>query len=284
MATGRHPRPSSPSFNTSSAITSQSLSLSSSNPTDHSLQTPLRRTHSQQQQQQQITLSYTSQPNPTPTDPSVSRNLTSVPTSSPRGVGRTASTALPDDTTSTSDLPSRPRKRPRLHPSDREETNMKFEGSATPERAASPELREANGSGSAIVKNGIVKETNGVSSSSRNGTTTNGSRFSDVFFGHSRQEVTRLMIQAMNDLGYTYVTFVFLFASCMLMISGELLRHYPENLDLAQNHRTSPTFETLSYRETGKMLNFILQTFPSRRTPHSNRLYSSSESKSSWKL
>jgi hypothetical protein len=83
---------------------------------------------------------------------------------------------------------------------------MKFESStASSDQPASPEMREANGTSSlSIVKNGIVKETNGVSSATKNGATANGSRFSDVFFGHSRQEVTRLMIQAMDDLGYSY--------------------------------------------------------------------------------
>jgi hypothetical protein len=84
---------------------------------------------------------------------------------------------------------------------------MKFEGSTPTDMAESSNLHDSNGTSSQTVKNGIVKETtNGVSSSlNGNGAAVrNGSRFSDQFFGHSREEVTRLMIQALNDLGYRY--------------------------------------------------------------------------------
>jgi len=82
---------------------------------------------------------------------------------------------------------------------------MKFEGSTPVDTAESSNLHDSNGTGTQTVKNGILKETtNGVSSAlNGNGATVrNGSRFSDQFFGHSREEVTRLMIQALNDLGY----------------------------------------------------------------------------------
>ena len=82
---------------------------------------------------------------------------------------------------------------------------MKFESSTPTDMAESPNLHDSNGTGSQSVKNGILKETtNGVSSSlNGNGTTVrNSARFSDQFFGHSREEVTRLIIQALNDLGY----------------------------------------------------------------------------------
>jgi WD repeat-containing protein 26 len=81
---------------------------------------------------------------------------------------------------------------------------MKYESSTSADLGESTDLHESNGTGSANVKNGIIKETtNGVTSIfAGNGAVRNGSQMSDQFFGHSREEVTRLMIQALNDLGY----------------------------------------------------------------------------------
>ena len=81
---------------------------------------------------------------------------------------------------------------------------MKYESSTSTDLGESADLHESNGTSSTNVKNGIIKETtNGVASSfAGNGEVRNGSRLSDQFFGHSREEVTRLMIQALNDLGY----------------------------------------------------------------------------------
>lgn len=83
---------------------------------------------------------------------------------------------------------------------------MKFESSTSQDLAESSDLRESNGSSSPTIKNGVVKETTNGVSPTYNGTgaVRNGSRFNDQFFGHSREEVARLMIQALNDLGYTY--------------------------------------------------------------------------------
>ena len=80
---------------------------------------------------------------------------------------------------------------------------MKFEGSTSSD-VGDNDLRESNGINTAAVKNGLLKETsNGVSPSfTENGMVQNGSRVDDNFFGHSREEVTRLVIQALNDLGY----------------------------------------------------------------------------------
>ena len=81
---------------------------------------------------------------------------------------------------------------------------MKFESSTSTDLGESSDLHESNGTSSGNIKNGFSKEaTNGVSSSFvGNGAIKNGSRPSDQFFGHSREEVTRLMMQALNDLGY----------------------------------------------------------------------------------
>jgi WD repeat-containing protein 26 len=82
---------------------------------------------------------------------------------------------------------------------------MKFESSTSTDLGESSDLHDSNGTNSGNVKNGIIKEaTNGVSSTFvGNGAVKNGSQLSDQFYGHSREEVTRLMIQALNDLGYT---------------------------------------------------------------------------------
>ena len=113
-------------------------------------------------------------------------------------LSRSASTALRDDLSD----PPRPLKRPRLHSPDLDK-QMKFESLTEPS-----ELHESNGTSNSNVKNGIIKETtNGVSSSVvGNGAVKNGSRVNDQFFGHSREEVTRLIIQSLNDLGYKYAS------------------------------------------------------------------------------
>jgi WD repeat-containing protein 26 len=56
------------------------------------------------------------------------------------------------------------------------------------------------------VKNGITKDSaNGVAAPfATNGAVKTGAPLSDDFLGHSREEVTRLMIQALHDLGYSY--------------------------------------------------------------------------------
>ena len=83
---------------------------------------------------------------------------------------------------------------------------MKFDNNTSTDAGESPDTHESNGNTVASTKNGILKETtNGVSSGFGNGAVRNGSHQNDRFFGHSRQEVTRLMIQALNDLGYSYV-------------------------------------------------------------------------------
>jgi hypothetical protein len=79
---------------------------------------------------------------------------------------------------------------------------MKFDNTASIDVADNPD-GHSNGNTS-TVRNGIAKETNGVST---NGAIHNGDLGED-FFGHDRQEVTRLMIQALNDLGYTYTLFL----------------------------------------------------------------------------
>lgn len=179
MATGRQSRHSSPSPS-SSAVSSASLSLSGALPLIHQ--------H-------------------TPTQPplvssTVPGNLSSqiLPSSGSSGVSRTASVALHDEPTES----PRPRKRPRLQVSDLD-NSMKFDNTASTDAGESSEVHESNGNSVANTKNGIMKETtNGVSSGFGNGAVRNGSHQSDRFFGHSRQEVTRLMIQTLNDLGYSY--------------------------------------------------------------------------------
>jgi hypothetical protein len=81
---------------------------------------------------------------------------------------------------------------------------MKFESSTPIDNNDNAGLHEPNGTSVNTLKNGIVKEsTNGVSSPLLgNGALRNDSPLDDHFFGHSREEVTRLMIQTLNDLGY----------------------------------------------------------------------------------
>jgi len=127
-----------------------------------------------------------------------------LPSAGSAGLNRSASTALRDDPP---DSP-RPRKRPRLtttSTSDLEST-MKYEADSSTDVGEPSDTRESNGNDSKNVRNGKVKfeSSNGVSSAvNGHGNVKNGSRPSDRFFGHSRQEVTRLIIQALNDLGYS---------------------------------------------------------------------------------
>ena len=187
MATGRHSPHSSPSLAVSTTTPSSTPPPLSTN-TTITVTSPVIR----------------QQPNPLqhilPPSSAIGEPFARISTSSgSSAVSRSASTALRDD------LPDspRPRKRPRLQSSDRE-TQMKFESSTSTDLGESSELLESNGTSSGNVRNGIIKEaTNGVSSSFvGNGAIKNGSRPSDQFFGHSREEVTRLMMQALNDLGY----------------------------------------------------------------------------------
>ena len=61
----------------------------------------------------------------------------------------------------------------------------------------------ANGSSPATQKNGISTSTNGHSSPHQNGLSTSLARSrSSEFYGHDREEVTRLLIQGLGDLGY----------------------------------------------------------------------------------
>ena len=85
---------------------------------------------------------------------------------------------------------------------------MKFDSTTSADVDEAPNMTESNGSASPSAKNGILKDaTNGVSSSfAGNGAFRNGSHQNDRFFGHSRQEVTRLIIQTLNDLGYSYLS------------------------------------------------------------------------------
>lgn len=81
---------------------------------------------------------------------------------------------------------------------------MKFESSTPRDNSDTADLHEPNGANVATLKNGIVKESsNGVSLPFvGNSAVRNGPPLDDHFFGHSREEVTRLMIQTLNDLGY----------------------------------------------------------------------------------
>jgi hypothetical protein len=200
VATGRHSRLSSPQLNVSatSSVTSPPLpppglaAAATSSSTFTATTSPLIR--------QQQTILSVSQPTLASSsaigDPSA-RISTSTGVS---GLSRSASTALRDD------LPDspRPRKRPRIQSSSDLAGSMKFENSTSTDVDDSLDVHHMNGNTSTTVKNGVVKEaTNGVSSAFGTGAVRNGSRFNDRFFGHSRQEVTRLMIQALNDLGYT---------------------------------------------------------------------------------
>jgi hypothetical protein len=84
---------------------------------------------------------------------------------------------------------------------------MQFDSSSSSDLGNPSDLFEPTGS--AIVKNGVYKETiNGLLTRSTNGTSPNGLRRLEPYFGHSRQEVVRLMMQAMNDLGYTWIAFI----------------------------------------------------------------------------
>jgi hypothetical protein len=83
---------------------------------------------------------------------------------------------------------------------------MKFDSSASTEIDQEIDMHDSSRISATTVKNGIAKDsTNGVALPfATNGAVKNGSPLSDEFFGHSREEVTRLMIQALHDLGYSY--------------------------------------------------------------------------------
>jgi hypothetical protein len=97
---------------------------------------------------------------------------------------------------------------------------MKYESTTSTDLGEPSDLHEFNGTTSANVKNGTIKETtNGVSSTfAGNGAVRNGSGFNDEFFGHSREEVTRLIIQVLSDLGYRYLLPLFLLLSLVYML------------------------------------------------------------------
>jgi WD repeat-containing protein 26 len=82
---------------------------------------------------------------------------------------------------------------------------MNFDSFASTELDPEAEMHDPSRIPASAVKNGITKDsTNGVASSfATNGAVKNGTPVSDEFFGHSREEVTRLMIQALHDLGYS---------------------------------------------------------------------------------
>lgn len=79
-----------------------------------------------------------------------------------------------------------------------------------PESGSSNGLQShANGSPSTPHKNGIPAHTNGHSSPTngtvsprQNGTSKSVTKKNPSFFGHDREEVTRLLIQGLEDLGY----------------------------------------------------------------------------------
>jgi hypothetical protein len=116
---------------------------------------------------------------------------------------------------------------------------MKFDNTASVDGANNPD-GHSNGTTS-TVKNGIAKETNGVST---NGAVHNG-HLGEDFFGHDRQEVTRLMIQALNDLGYTYTLF-------LLVTLVMLQTRCPTSLASARNQAMSLSFAKPSCLEIGR--------------------------------
>ena len=133
-----------------------------------------------------------------PGDTTTALNLTSP---RPVAASRSGSTALRDDPPES----PRPRKRPRLQSHDFDKTpHMKPNSSASTEVDPEPDMHQQSRISNTTVKNGIAKDsTNGVASPfTTNGAIKNGTPVSDEFFGHSREEVTRLMIQALRDLGY----------------------------------------------------------------------------------
>jgi hypothetical protein len=117
------------------------------------------------------------------------------------GLARSASAALQDDVP---DSP-RPRKRPRTQRLLDPNGPTKFDSFVTDTRKI-PVMRESNGTSSPGLRNGVGKETINGTSSAINGSDSvlNDSQISDRFFGHSREEVTRLIIQTLDDLGYAY--------------------------------------------------------------------------------
>jgi hypothetical protein len=260
VATGRHSRPSSPSL---------AISAPSSSPPPLPPHSPFAATFPLIRQQQ----SNSSQQSPTSSspigDPSA-RILTSTGLS---GVSRSSSTALRDD------LPDspRPRKRPRLQSSSDLDSPMKFENSTSTDVGEISDVHESNGTSSTNIKNGIVKETtNGVSPTfTGNGTVQNGSRVNDNFFGHSREEVTRLMIQTLNDLGYRYHQFrTSLFEHKLINKIAMLQRSCPMSLALIPNPVTYPSFETPFYREIGLRRSRICQISPFTKMLPWNKPYS----------
>ncbi|KAK8187225.1 WD repeat-containing protein 26 [Phyllosticta capitalensis] len=67
-------------------------------------------------------------------------------------------------------------------------------------RSPSPSQAFSNGSNGVSPRRGVGKAANGASSLHTNG---NASALSATFFGHDREEVTRILIQGLTDLGYT---------------------------------------------------------------------------------
>ncbi|KAK8431580.1 WD repeat-containing protein 26 [Phyllosticta citricarpa] len=67
-------------------------------------------------------------------------------------------------------------------------------------RSPSPSQAFSNGSNGVSPRRGTAKAANGASSTHTNG---NASALSATFFGHDREEVTRILIQGLKDLGYT---------------------------------------------------------------------------------
>ena len=160
----------------------------------------------------------------------------------------------------------RPRKRPRLQSHEfGKNPHLKFNSSASTELDPRADMHQSSSRISATAnKNGIKKDsTNGIASPfATNGAIKNGTPVSDEFFGHSREEVSRLMIQALRDLGYLSSRFP--------------PRRFTNSIDTpperSQKNRASilsrwmsPNFAMRSLQVLGQKRNSILPTFRCRK-------------------
>ena len=262
VASGTHSRHSSPSLTLSAAPSSNpSPRLPQAIPqqqTSFSV-TPSggparQQTHSTLARPQSVHPAYSSSGDP----------VAALDVSSPRSAAtsRTASTALRDDPPES----PRPRKRARLQSRDFDETRrLKFDSSAETEIDPEADMHDSSRISATTVKNGIAKDsTNGVAPPiATNGAVKNGTPLNDEFFGHSREEVTRLMMQALHDLGYSYYPIFFL--ARLLIPAGMPPKPSPTNQASISSRSMSLNFEMRPFLGLGPKRNYTLPAFPCKK-------------------
>ena len=193
-----------------------------------------------------------------PGDTTTALNLTS-----PRSLAasRSVSTGALDDPPES----PRPRKRPRLQSRELEKTpHLRLNSSTSTELDPRADMHQSSRISTTNNKNGIKNDsTNGIASPfATNGAIKNGTPVSDEFFGHSREEVSRLMIQALRDLGYPYSRFP---ARNFTNSTDTLPERSQKNRVSILSRWMSPNFAMPSLQVLGQRRNSILPTFPCRK-------------------